>query len=63
MRSTIKNKFPNTRIYTFFQSLKKGGLLSFLSMRYYLPNEIIFVNILYAPGTPAGNSLNQEYPL
>ena len=29
----------------------------------YFPIEIKLVNNRYAPGTPAGNSRNQEYPL
>lgn len=42
--------------------LMRGLLKPYFDCGIFSGIEIMFTKIRYAPGTPAGNSLNQEYP-
>ena len=57
------------KVYSLFHLLETDFRLSFMVYFFnsvsksFLPIEIMFVNNLYAPGTPAGNSLKNDKPV
>ena len=58
----LKNKSRQKKIgdFCFFSKNHRNKIYKNQGL---FPKEIKLAKIRYAPGTPAGNSLNQEYPV